>query len=365
MDGPARPAHQRQPAVEQDEVPLRQPGEEVHLREGDAPGPADTRGPEAVLAQLREGRCHGGDCCTPLLWPSKNRRKMWGGRRAGRVITPGEGPVPCGVRTGEETRVERPSPAVQDYLKAIYHLGESADHEGPITTTQVAEALGVTTASASNMLKKLDGLGYVDPGQAAGRGADRAGPPGGARGHPPPPPAGDLSGHAAGHVVGRGPPRGRGAGAPRLRGPRRPHRGGARAIPSATRTATPSPPAPGSSRPCPRGACRSCPTASEAVVGRVDDQDDALLRFLAERGLVPDATLEVLEHAPFGGPISVRVGGPRGRGAAGRRPGRARPNRRRYHGVGGVCETADRPPGPHRSAPDRGEPSCPASHSSP
>ena len=45
------------------------------------------------------------------------------------------------------------------------------------------------------------------------------------------------------------------------------------------------------------------------MVGRVDDQDDALLRFLAERGLVPDATLEVLEHAPFGGPISVRVGG--------------------------------------------------------
>ena len=57
--------------------------------------------------------------------------------------------------------MERPSPAVQDYLKAIHRLGESADHEGPITTTQVAEALGVTTASASNMLKRLDGLGYV------------------------------------------------------------------------------------------------------------------------------------------------------------------------------------------------------------
>lgn len=51
------------------------------------------------------------------------------------------------------------------------------------------------------------------------------------------------------------------------------------------------------------------PDGAEAIVGRVDDRDDALLRFLAERGLVPDATLEVLEHAPFGGPISVRVGG--------------------------------------------------------
>ena len=39
----------------------------------------------------------------------------------------------------------------------------------------------------------------------------------------------------------------------------------------------------------------------------MDDHDDALLRFLADRGLVPDARLEVLAHAPFGGPISVRI----------------------------------------------------------
>ncbi|MEZ0284613.1 MAG: metal-dependent transcriptional regulator, partial [Thermoleophilia bacterium] len=57
--------------------------------------------------------------------------------------------------------MDRPSPAVQDYLKAVYQLGESSDAGGPITTSQVAEALAVTTASASNMLKKLDALGYV------------------------------------------------------------------------------------------------------------------------------------------------------------------------------------------------------------
>jgi DtxR family Mn-dependent transcriptional regulator len=50
------------------------------------------------------------------------------------------------------------------------------------------------------------------------------------------------------------------------------------------------------------------PAGATAVVGRVDDRDDALLRFLAERGLVPDARVEVLSHAPFGGPIAVRVG---------------------------------------------------------
>ena len=57
--------------------------------------------------------------------------------------------------------MDRPSPAVQDYLKAVYQLGESSDAGGPITTSQVAEALAVTTASASNMLKKLDALGSV------------------------------------------------------------------------------------------------------------------------------------------------------------------------------------------------------------
>jgi DtxR family transcriptional regulator, Mn-dependent transcriptional regulator len=50
---------------------------------------------------------------------------------------------------------------------------------------------------------------------------------------------------------------------------------------------------------------------AETVVERVDDRDDALLRFLAERGLVPDARIEVLALAPFGGPLSLRVDGER------------------------------------------------------
>src|SRR6476469_7279277 len=68
------------------------------------------------------------------------------------------------VRSSDPARrdqMDRPSPAVQDYLKAIYQLGESAEREGPVTTSQVSESLSVTTASASNMLKKLDGMGYV------------------------------------------------------------------------------------------------------------------------------------------------------------------------------------------------------------
>lgn len=42
-------------------------------------------------------------------------------------------------------------------------------------------------------------------------------------------------------------------------------------------------------------------------VVRVQDQQDERLRYLASLGMVPGATVEVLERAPFDGPISVRV----------------------------------------------------------
>ena len=52
------------------------------------------------------------------------------------------------------------SPAVEDYCKAIYALEERG--EGcAVTTNALAERLGVTPASASAMVKKLDGLGLV------------------------------------------------------------------------------------------------------------------------------------------------------------------------------------------------------------
>jgi DtxR family Mn-dependent transcriptional regulator len=42
-------------------------------------------------------------------------------------------------------------------------------------------------------------------------------------------------------------------------------------------------------------------------VARVPDGDSELLRYLGELGLVPDATVEVLAQAPFGGPVTVRT----------------------------------------------------------
>jgi DtxR family Mn-dependent transcriptional regulator len=45
-----------------------------------------------------------------------------------------------------------------------------------------------------------------------------------------------------------------------------------------------------------------------ARVTRVRDDDPALLRYLAELGIVPEALVTVAERAPFDGPIHVTVG---------------------------------------------------------
>jgi DtxR family transcriptional regulator, Mn-dependent transcriptional regulator len=52
------------------------------------------------------------------------------------------------------------SAAVEDYAKAIYAL--QVETEGPVTNNALAERLGVSAASASNMVKKLHGLGLVE-----------------------------------------------------------------------------------------------------------------------------------------------------------------------------------------------------------
>jgi DtxR family Mn-dependent transcriptional regulator len=50
------------------------------------------------------------------------------------------------------------SDAVENYAKAIYALEQRED---TVTTNAIAERMGVTAASASGMVKKLDGLGLV------------------------------------------------------------------------------------------------------------------------------------------------------------------------------------------------------------
>src|SRR3954451_7546952 len=51
------------------------------------------------------------------------------------------------------------SVAIEDYAKAIYHLG--GDGREAVPTTVLAERLGVTPGSVSAMMKRLDELGLV------------------------------------------------------------------------------------------------------------------------------------------------------------------------------------------------------------
>ena len=53
------------------------------------------------------------------------------------------------------------SPAAQDYLKALHSIEWESGEPGPVSTTAVADRLGVSAASATNMLKKLDSMGLV------------------------------------------------------------------------------------------------------------------------------------------------------------------------------------------------------------
>jgi DtxR family transcriptional regulator, Mn-dependent transcriptional regulator len=47
----------------------------------------------------------------------------------------------------------------------------------------------------------------------------------------------------------------------------------------------------------------------KAVLRRVQDEDPAALRYLAQLELVPGAEVELLERAPFNGPLRVQVAG--------------------------------------------------------
>lgn len=50
------------------------------------------------------------------------------------------------------------------------------------------------------------------------------------------------------------------------------------------------------------------PPGERTTVAAVPGWDAELLRYLAELALVPGASVEVLVHAPFGGPVTVRSG---------------------------------------------------------
>lgn len=192
------------------------------------------------------------------------------------------------------------TPSMQDYLKAVYRLGES----GPVTTQRLAEELGVAPPSATNMAKRLHELGLLHHApyhgvtltpegrqvaldvvrrhrlletylaEAVGLGWDEV--------HDE---AERLEHHLSDRLEAR---------LDSLLGfpATDPHgdpipREGADLVPGPT--------------------LLQMPAGAEGTVSRVSDRDPEQLRYLRELGIVPGARVTVLEHLPFEGPVRIRV----------------------------------------------------------
>ena len=198
------------------------------------------------------------------------------------------------------------SESAQDYLKAIWKLEQS----GEVSTTALADALGVSPASATAMLKKLAALGLVEHERYHGASLTPAGERMalevirhhrllelylmealGLSWDQVHEEAERLEHHLSDELEAR---IDRALGFPT----RDPH---GDPIPSAELLLA-------------RDE-KICLADVEAggmtVVRRVPDADPELLRYLASLGLVPAEEVTVVERAPFDGPVTVEVRGAR------------------------------------------------------
>lgn len=202
-----------------------------------------------------------------------------------------------------------PSQAEQDYLKAIYHLTRGVAAKERTGTNALADWLGVSAASATNMVKKMAERGFVTHSPYHGVAltqtgervalevlrhhrlletylSERLGVPW-ERVHA----EADRLEHALSEDLedrldaALGHPSHDPHGAPI------PAKDGTIPAPVATDrlwTATP---------------------GTTMTVAEVADEDPALLMYVADLGLVPGAVVEVLAKAPFDGPLHIRVNG--------------------------------------------------------
>ena len=171
--------------------------------------------------------------------------------------------------------------AVQDYLKAIYVL-ESAGER--VTTSALARRMGVSAPSATAMTKRLDELGLVERLPYRGVALTNEGRLGALevlRHH-------RLLEHALSEEL-------------------------EAKIDEELGFPTHDPhgdPIPDRELRLVHGESRSLldlEPGARGSIARVPDGDSELLRYLGELGLVPDAHVEMLVQAPFGGPVTVRT----------------------------------------------------------
>jgi DtxR family Mn-dependent transcriptional regulator len=208
---------------------------------------------------------------------------------------------PIGSRAGR-----RPSEAIQNYAKAIYALEQRGN--GAVTNNALAERLGVTPASASSMVKKLDELGLVTHVpykgvKLTGGGrrvalevlrhhrllelylAESLGVPWD-RVHD----EAEILEHVLSEELEE-------LIAAKLGNPTHDPHGDP--IPNAALELEEQP----------TQALASLATGSAGVFVRVSDSDPEMLRYLAQLGITPGARFEIVDRQPFGGPLFARFDG--------------------------------------------------------
>ena len=205
-------------------------------------------------------------------------------------------------------RTPAPTEAIQDYAKAIYALQRRS--EGAISTSALAERLGVSPASVTAMLKRMAEAGLVEHEPYRGVQLTEAGERvalevirhhrllesylADALGMP-----WDRV-HAEAEVL---------------------EHYISEELEERIATALGDPEVDPHGDPIPSRDLRIASEPGRALGGlepgdggvfsRVSDSNSEMLRYLAERGIRPGARLEVTERQPFGGPLFVEVGGER------------------------------------------------------
>jgi DtxR family Mn-dependent transcriptional regulator len=196
------------------------------------------------------------------------------------------------------------SPAVEDYLKAIFQLSEQG---AAVSTSALAERLGVAAGSVTGMLKRLADQGLVEHTRYHGARLTAAGGAHAVR---------TIRHHRVlelflVEVLGYSWDRVHDE-AERLE-----HAVSAELIDRMARVlgepaedphGAPIPTATGELHEVELPSLLDIDIGTPAVLRRVPDEDAAALRYFAQLQLVPGAHVCVLERAPFNGPVRLRVG---------------------------------------------------------
>jgi DtxR family Mn-dependent transcriptional regulator len=200
------------------------------------------------------------------------------------------------------------TPAIEDYLKAIYQLAQEEPDVGPVTGQRLAARLGVAAPSVTNMVKRLSELGLVAHERYRGIALTETGQrialevirhhrllerylveALGYRWDEVHEEAERLEHHISEELEAR--------------------MAAALGNPTVDPHGDPIPCLDGSMTSAPGPALSELVPGQSAAVQRVSDRDPERLRYLEELGIRPGATLRVLELLPFEGPLRIEVEG--------------------------------------------------------